>query len=105
MTRNISIYNTFGRTASDGELAYAFRLKELNRCYANSEQITLDFTNFRMSNSSFMNALIAPYFAEHGEKALEKFSFKGCRGTVKVLVEGAVSLGLIKHRESTASSF
>ena len=104
MKYEISIFDLFGKTASNGELAYEFRVKELDRYYELCESITLDFTNFRMSNSSFMNALVAPYFEQHGRAALNKITFKGCMGTVKVLVEGAVSLGLTKHQEAAACS-
>ncbi len=102
MNHEVSITKVFGRTASDGNLAYGFRLKELDRYYSMCDHIILDFTDFRMANSSFMNALIAPYFQQDGKKALDKLIFKECRGTVKVLVEGAVSLGLIKHNEAKA---
>ena len=99
MKHEISIVKTFGRTASDGARAYEFRVSELDRYYGMCDDLTLDFTNFRMANSSFINALIAPYFAQDGKEALNKLTFKGCRGTVKVLVEGAVSLGLMKFQE------
>lgn len=76
MTHEISLYETFGRTASDGELACAFRLKELDRYYSMCDQIILDFTNFRMSNSSFMNASSLLTLRNTERKHLRKSALK-----------------------------
>ena len=51
------------------------------------------------ANSSFVNALVAALLEQHGEAVLTKLVFKGCNPVVRVLVEGAIDLGLQKSEE------
>lgn len=48
------------------------------------------------ANSSFINALITGLIVDHGEEVVEKLKFHGCLPTVRVLVQTAVDLGLLK---------
>ncbi len=57
----------------------------------------LDFTGVRHGNSSFVNALLTGLIEEHGEALLERMTFRGCNPLLRVLVEGAIALGIGKH--------
>jgi hypothetical protein len=55
-------------------------------------------------NSSFANALIVPLIEQHGDEATTKLRFHGCNGIVRVMIEGALTLGFERahkagHRE------
>ncbi|HUG10432.1 MAG TPA: STAS-like domain-containing protein, partial [Opitutaceae bacterium] len=60
------------------------------------EEITLDFSGVRHANSSFVNAFVSGLVEQHGRIALEKVIFKGANPVLRVLIEGAIELGLQK---------
>jgi anti-anti-sigma regulatory factor len=99
MSREIQLAPLFGAFPADGEQAAAFRLNEINPCFAAQHEIVLDFAGVRIVNSSFANALVAPLVERHGEEALKKLRFRNCNPVVQVLLEGAISLGLQRAEE------
>lgn len=44
-----------------------------------------------------MNGLLTGLIEEHGEALLERVTFRGCNPLLRVLVEGAIALGIDKH--------
>ncbi len=50
----------------------------------------------RHANSSFVNGLLTSLFEEYGEALLERMVFKGCNAVIRILIEGAIALGLEK---------
>lgn len=59
--------------------------------------LVLDFTGVRHGNSSFVNGLLTALIEEHGEALLERITFRGCNPILRVLIEGAIALGIDKH--------
>ncbi len=99
MILTIPLAERFGRLLGNGADAYAFRMAEIDPYVATSDQIIFDFNGVRAANSSFINALITGLIADHGEALVEKLVFRGCLPTVRVLVQGAVDLGITKTEE------
>jgi len=60
------------------------------------EKVVIDFTDVRTANSSFVNALIAGVVERHGRDVPKILVFKGCNPVIRVLVDGAIALGLQK---------
>jgi hypothetical protein len=96
MNQELRLAEEFGPHLADGNAAAAFRMKRIEPYVEISPRIVLDFNGVRNANSSFMNALIAGLVEQHGRKVLEVLEFKGCIPVIRVLVEGAISLGLRK---------
>lgn len=96
MKHHLSLAEDFGPRLADGAEASKYRHSRIEPYVAICDQIELDFTGIRNANSSFVNALLAAIFEQHGESVLQKFVFKGCNPLVRVLVEGAIDLGLQK---------
>ncbi|MEO5959284.1 MAG: STAS-like domain-containing protein [Opitutaceae bacterium] len=90
----------FGTFPAEGSLAAEFRLREIEPFFHTYDSIILDFAGVRNVNSSFANALIVPVVEQHGDEALAKLRFRHCNPIVRVLIEGALSLGLQKAREN-----
>ena len=105
MTKTLHIHDRFGTHPSDGESACAFRVSEIEPILSATESIEIDFSEVRIANSGFVNALIAGLFEQHGPDLLKKLVFRGCLPTVQVLVQSAIDLGLIKHQERLAQSY
>lgn len=103
MRKHYNIAAEFGTSPSDGAVAYAFRVANIDPCLALCESIEFDFTGVRIANSSFMNALIGGLFEQHGSSLLSKLSFRGCLPTIQVLIQAAVDLGMVKHEERFAA--
>ena len=97
------ISEEFGTSPSDGAVAYAFRVANIDPCLSLCESIEFDFTGVRIANSSFMNALISGLFEQHGSSLLSNLSFRGCLPTIQVLIQAAVDLGMVKHEERFAA--
>jgi len=93
----------FGSSPSDGAKAYQFRVSQIDPYLSICDQIELNFTGVRSSNSSFINALICGIFEQHGASILSKLVFRGCLPTIEVLIQAAVDLGMIKHEERFAA--
>jgi hypothetical protein len=104
MKHTVQLASEFGPRLSDGEKAYSFRVQSLDRYVDLCEEITLDFTGIRVANSSFINALVSGLIADHGQVVVDKLVFRGCLPTVRVLVQAAVDLGMIKHAELMAAN-
>ena len=96
MKHHLSLAEDFGPRLADGAEASQYRHARIEPYVAICDEMELDFTGVRSANSSFVNALLAAIFEHHGEAALQKFVFKGCNPLVRVLVEGAIDLGLQK---------
>lgn len=96
MAAHMNLAEEIGTHLADVDKALAFRRERLDRL-GNDTAITLDFTGVRHSNSSFVNGLLTGLIEEHGEALLSRITFRGCNPLLKVLVEGAIALGLEKH--------
>jgi hypothetical protein len=105
MTKVFQLREEFGPALSDGEIAYRFRVMNIEPFLTSGALIDIDFTGIRVANSGFVNALIADLFEQHGAALLDKMVFRGCLPTVRVLVQAAVDLGMIKHQERLAQSY
>ena len=96
MKHELALAADFGPQLADGEAASRYRVTQIEPYLDICEQVVLDFTGVRSANSSFVNALIAGVIEQHGRVVLARLAFKGCNPVIRVLVEGAVSLGLRK---------
>jgi hypothetical protein len=96
MKYQLSLAEDFGPRLADGAEASKYRHTRIDPYVAICEEMVLDFTGVRTANSSFVNALVAALLEQHGEAVLSKLVFKGCNPVVRVLVEGAIDLGLQK---------
>lgn len=97
MTVELKVAEEIGTHLADGARAVAFRMVRIEPYLAMQADIVLDFTGVRHGNSSFVNGLLTGLVEEHGEALLERMTFRGCNPLLRVLVEGAVSLGIEKH--------
>lgn len=100
MKYHLLLAEDFGPRLADGAEASKYRLTRLDPYVAMCEEMVLDFTGVRTANSSFVNALVAALLEHHGDAVLSKLVFKGCSPLVRVLVEGAIDLGLQKAEAS-----
>jgi hypothetical protein len=96
MKYQLSLAEDFGPRLADGAEASKYRHTRIDPYVAICEEMVLDFTGVRTANSSFVNALVTALLEHHGEVVLSKLVFKGCNPVVRVLVEGAIDLGLQK---------
>lgn len=99
MKLELRLVEDFGATLVDGYDAARYRHGRIEPFVDMAESIVLDFTSVRTANSSFINALIAGLVEQHGERLLQKMTFKGCNPVIQVLVEAAIDLGLQKSDE------
>ena len=97
MKLEIKIAEEIGTHLAEGSQAVAFRIVRLDPYINMHADIVLDFTGVRHGNSSFVNGLLTGLIEEHGAALLERLSFRGCNAILRVLVEGAIALGLDKH--------
>jgi STAS-like domain of unknown function (DUF4325) len=97
MKLELPISEDFGHHLADGSLAAEYRIRRIEPYLNLCPEIVIDFTHVRTANSSFVNALITPLIEHHGEPLLKQLVFKGCAPLVRVLVEGAIDLGLEKR--------
>lgn len=104
MKQELHLKDDFGNHPADGEAAAAYRLSRIELYLGLCDQVVLDFTGIRNANSSFINALIAGVIENHGLHVLEKLVFKGCNPILRILVEGAIDLGLQKHSSRIGNS-
>jgi hypothetical protein len=100
MGRVFQMAPLFGAFPAEGCHAASFRLREVEPCFDAQDEIVLDFTGVRIVNSSFANALIVPLLEQRGETALKKLLFRGCSPVIRVMIEGALSLGLQRANEN-----
>jgi hypothetical protein len=96
MKHELSLADEFGAHLADGALAAAYRMSQIEPYVGICDEVVLDFTGVRHANSSFINALVAGIVEQHGPNVLKIVSFKGCNPVVRVLIEGAIQLGLRK---------
>lgn len=96
MKYHLSLAEDFGPRLADGAEASAYRHTRIDPYVGLCEEMVFDFTGVRTANSSFVNALLAALLEHHGESVLAKIIFKGCNPVLRVLVEGAIDLGLQK---------
>lgn len=104
MAKTFHLQDQFGANPCDAESAFAYRVGEIEPSLLANESIEIDFSEVRIANSGFINALIAGLFEHHGPDLLKKLVFRGCLPTVQVLVQSAIDLGLIKHQEQHAKT-
>lgn len=97
MNVELNLAEEIGTHLADGARAVAFRMVKLDPYVAMNSTVVLDFTGVRHGNSSFVNGLLTGLVEEHGEVLLERLTFKGCNPILRVLVEGAIALGIEKH--------
>jgi hypothetical protein len=96
MKQELSLAEEFGTHLADGATAASYRMARIEPYVGMCDEIVLDFSGVRHANSSFVNALVAGLVEQHGRDVLKVLVFKGCNPVVKVLVEGAIALGLQK---------
>lgn len=96
MKLELSLAEEFGTHLADGAAAAAFRMARIEPYVGLCSEVVLDFSGVRHANSSFVNALITGLLEQHGRDVLKVLVFQGCNPVVRVLVEGAISLGLQK---------
>lgn len=99
MSKELKLADTFGTFLAEGALAAAFRLQHIEPFFHAYGEIVLDFEGVRNVNSSFANALIGPLVEQYGEVALTKLRFRHCNAIVRLMIEGALTLGLQKAEE------
>jgi hypothetical protein len=97
MAQRLEISKELGTHLADGAKAVAFRMVRIDPYIAINAEIVLDFAGVRHGNSSFVNGLLTGLIEEHGEALLERMTFRGCNPILRVLVEGAIALGIEKH--------
>ena len=97
MKMELKLADELGTHLADGAKAVAFRMVRIDPYVGMNADIVLNFTDVRHSNSSFVNGLLTGLIEEHGETLLEKMTFRGCNPLLRVLVEGAIALGIEKH--------
>lgn len=94
MTREIRMADFFGSFLAEGAKAAAFRMREVEPALGVYQEIVLDFAGVHNLNSSFANTLIAPLIEAQGEGVLLQIRFRNCNPVVRVMIEGALTLGL-----------
>ena len=97
MKLELKLADELGSHLADGTKAVAFRMVRIEPYVGMNAEILLDFTGVRHGNSSFVNGLLTNLIEEHGEALLERLTFRGCNPILRVLVEGAIALGIEKH--------
>jgi len=97
MKLELHLAEELGSHLADGAKAVAFRMVRIDPYVGMQADIVLDFTGVRHGNSSFVNGLLTGLLEEHGEALLDRMTFRGCNPILKVLVEGAIALGIQKH--------
>ena len=96
MKHELSLADEFGAHLADGARAATFRMARIEPYVGMCDELVLDFTGVRHANSSFINALVAGVVEQHGQDVLKTLSFKGCNPVIRVLIEGAIELGIKK---------
>jgi ABC-type nitrate/sulfonate/bicarbonate transport system substrate-binding protein len=96
MKLELHLLEDFGSHLADGAAAAEYRMGRIEPYVQICDRVLIDFTGVRNANSSFMNALIAGLVEQHGKGVLNILTFKGCNPVVRVLVAGAIDLGLQK---------
>ncbi len=96
MNLHLSFAEDFGPQLANGTQALEYRMGRIDPYVDLCDEIILDFRGVRTANSSFVNALVAGLVEHHGEQVLQKLVFEGCSPLLRVLVEGAIDLGLQK---------
>lgn len=96
MKHELSLVGDFGLRLADGGAASRYRMMRVEPYLSLCDEVVLDFSGVRSANSSFVNALITGTIEQHGRSILNKISFKGCSPVIRVLVEGAIALGIRK---------
>lgn len=93
----LKLAHELGTHLADGARAVAFRMVRIEPYIGMQAEIVLDFTGVRHGNSSFVNGLLTGSVEEHGEALLERLTFRGCNPLLRVLIEGAIALGIEKY--------
>jgi hypothetical protein len=97
MILELNIAEELGTHLADVTKALVFCDERIAPGVTMNAEIVVDFTGVRHGNSSFVNGLLTGLIEEHGEALLEKMTFRGCNPLLRVLVEGAIALGIEKH--------
>lgn len=97
MKLELKLADEMGAHLADSSKAVAFRMVRIEPYIGMNAEIVLNFAGVRHGNSSFINGLLTGLIEEHGEELLQKMTFTGCNPILRVLVEGAIALGLEKH--------
>ena len=69
-----------------------------------AEQIHLEFASVRNRSSFFCNALLANLISQHGPSVLRKVRFANCRPNVRVMLDSALELGMLRVAEHDAQT-
>jgi len=98
--RQFKLAEIFGTFLAEGSRAAAFRMGSLEQSLAANESVVFDFAGVRSINDSFANALLVPLIVIHGDGVLERLKFVNCNGLVRVMIDGALSLGMERSQTS-----
>jgi hypothetical protein len=94
MNHELHLAEDLGTYLAEGARAAQYRLRAIEPFFEVYDTFVLDFSGVRGVNSSFANALIVPLFAQHGPETLRKLRFRHCSPVVKLMMEGALALGM-----------
>ncbi len=104
MNLSITLFDEFGSFCADGEKAARFRFERIDPYVETAEQIHFDFAGVRNMSSSFCNAMLANLISQHGSSVLQKVRFANCRSNVRVMIESALELGMLRVAEHDAQT-
>jgi hypothetical protein len=98
----LKLADTFGSFLAEGAKAAAYRFEHIEPYFDAYNELVLDLTGVLNINSSFAHALIVPLVEHHSEEALVKLRFAACNPVVRIMIGGALALGL-KRSQATGS--
>ena len=104
MNLSITMFDEFGSFCADGEKAARFRFERIDPFVESTEQIHFDFAGVRNRSSSFCNAMLPNLISQHGPSVLRKVRFANCRPNVRVMIESALELGMLRVAEHDAQT-
>ena len=104
MNVSITVLEEFGPFCADGEKAARFRFERIDPPVETAEQFHWDFAGVRNPSRSFCNALLANLIRQDGPSVLRNVRFANCRPNVRVMIESALELGMLRVAEHDAQT-
>jgi hypothetical protein len=90
----IEIKRWTGDFAEDKDAAAELREGQIREALDQGQGVVLDFEGVRVATQSFVHALVSDVLRVHGERILDRITFKGCTTAVKGIVETVVQYSL-----------
>ena len=90
----VTMQEICGSFAENKDQAKELRENFIKPALARKTRVILDFTGVDSSTQSFIHALISAVFQEHGERTLEKITFKGCNKALQSLITTVINYSL-----------